>query len=346
MTLRVRPGTLEDAALVARIHRASWLAMAAEHVPDLSKAKSWDWERMWGAKIPAAPPPGQGLGIASVGGEPVGFVHMGEPKLRSAELAEAAFLSALYVLPEHLGAGVGAALLGYAEAMVRGDGVRDVYLWSLTDNGRAVTFYERAGYASDGRKDTNHRHGVPLPRRRYRKRLASAGSAGSCEGPVLVTADPGWARAARHLGRRLEELLGELAIGVVHVGSTAVPGLVAKPILDLDVVVPDDVDRSAVRRLLGGAGWESQGDKGIPGREAFRDLRGGRPAHHLYVCGESSPELARHRALRDRLRKDARLRDAYSAEKCRLAVRHRRDRAAYTEAKGRFILEALGVGAG
>jgi GrpB-like predicted nucleotidyltransferase (UPF0157 family)/GNAT superfamily N-acetyltransferase len=315
--------------------------MTAPLIPDQGKAKSWDWERKWAGRLPAAPPPGQGLAVASVDGEPVGFVHLGEPKVRSRELAEAAFLSALYVLPAHHGQGVGAALLGYAEAMARADGVEDIYLWCLTDNTRAVGFYEVAGYRYDGRRDTNHRHGVPLPRRRFRKSLEPGRGAGTSEGPVLVTPDPTWARRARQLARDVEEAIGEACRGVVHVGSTAVPGLVAKPIYDLDAVVPDDADRDLVRRRLARAGWESQGEKGVAGRESFRDVGRGRPPHHLYVCEASSPELARHRALRERLRADPGLRDAYAAEKCRLAIRHRRDRGAYTEAKGAFIEEVL-----
>lgn len=87
----------------------------------------------------------------------------------------------------------------------------------------------------------------------------------------------------------------------------------------------------------------------MPGREAFKRARATVPetgtgrvwlAHHLYVCPQSSPELARHLALRDALRADDTLRDAYAALKYELAQRYRDDRAAYTDAKTGFI-EAL-----
>jgi len=95
---------------------------------------------------------------------------------------------------------------------------------------------------------------------------------------------------------------GSLALAIEHVGSTSVPGLFAKPIIDIDVVAKA-CDVEAAIQALAGIGYNHEGNLGIPGREAFgysgKDhLR----QHHLYLCPEDSPELKRHLAFRDYLR--------------------------------------------
>ena len=93
-----------------------------------------------------------------------------------------------------------------------------------------------------------------------------------------------------------------LALAIEHVGSTSVPGLSAKPIIDIDVVVRAG-DVQAAIQALAGIGYNHEGNLGIPGREAFgysgkKHLQ----EHHLYLCPEDSPELKRHLAFRDYLR--------------------------------------------
>jgi GrpB-like predicted nucleotidyltransferase (UPF0157 family) len=121
-----------------------------------------------------------------------------------------------------------------------------------------------------------------------------------------------------------------------HVGSTAVAGLAAKPIIDLDVVVASRDDLPEVIRRLGDLGYMHQGDLGIPGREAFR---GGpsEPCHHLYAVFEGAAELTRHLRFRDVLRSDRVLRDRYAELKRSLVGVHRNNRAAYSQAKHAFI---------
>ena len=93
-----------------------------------------------------------------------------------------------------------------------------------------------------------------------------------------------------------------LALAIEHVGSTSVPGLSAKPIIDIDVVVRAG-DVQAAIQALAGIGYNHEGNLGIPGREAVGSsgkvqLR----EHHLYLCPEDSPELKCHLAFRDYLR--------------------------------------------
>jgi GrpB-like predicted nucleotidyltransferase (UPF0157 family) len=155
--------------------------------------------------------------------------------------------------------------------------------------------------------------------------------------PVIVTDyDPAWPDIFASLQRMLVCALGDTALAVEHVGSTAVPGLAAKPVIDVDVVVRREDIATAIEKLTR-AGYKHTGDQGVPDREAFRQ-KGDLPAHHLYVCPADSAELARHLAFRDALRRDAELRDAYGRLKQRLALLYRDDRVAYTEAKSEFIL--------
>jgi GrpB-like predicted nucleotidyltransferase (UPF0157 family) len=157
---------------------------------------------------------------------------------------------------------------------------------------------------------------------------------------VVVDYDPAWPAMFRRVRERVAAALGPLALAVEHVGSTAVPGLAAKPIVDLDVVIADRGDLPEVVRRLRPLGYHHQGDLGVPGREAFTTPAGW-PAHHLYVCAAGSRPLLRHLAFRDALRADAATAVAYADLKRALAVRLGHDRAAYTEAKSDFIERVL-----
>ena len=85
----------------------------------------------------------------------------------------------------------------------------------------------------------------------------------------VVDHDPQWARLFRELSHRATAVLGELALRVEHVGSTSVPGLAAKPVVDLDVVIPSRDDLAEAIRRLHTLGYEHLGDLGIVSREAF-----------------------------------------------------------------------------
>ncbi len=157
---------------------------------------------------------------------------------------------------------------------------------------------------------------------------------------VVVPYDPAWPAAFARLRDRLAPALGELAVGIEHVGSTAVPGLDAKPIIDVDVVIRHTDDFGAVVERLATLGYEHLGDLGIAGREAFRATPD-QPRHHLYVCAAGAPALQAHLALRDALRADPQLATAYAALKRELAERYRDDRDSYAESKSAFIASVL-----
>ena len=157
---------------------------------------------------------------------------------------------------------------------------------------------------------------------------------------VLADWDPGWSQTFAAIRERVAAALGELAVGIEHVGSTAVEGLIAKPIVDVDVVVRSEGDVAEAIRRLTTIGYAHLGDLGIVGRDAFR-APAGAPAHHLYVCPTSSAELRAHLIFRDALRRKAELVAAYAALKRELAESYRDDRDSYAEGKSRFISGVL-----
>ena len=154
--------------------------------------------------------------------------------------------------------------------------------------------------------------------------------------PVFMVAyDPEWPRRFGELRERIGAALGPLALAIEHVGSTSVPNLCAKPIIDLDVVVrAEDVPEAiaAVEAL----GYRHEGNLGVNGREAFRWVAEF-PEHHLYVCPQGSPALERHLLMRDYLRKHAEAAREYAEVKRRLARKYSDNRAKYQLAKSEFV---------
>ena len=172
------------------------------------------------------------------------------------------------------------------------------------------------------------------------------------ETPVvaIVEYDPQWPVDFAAVRHALATRLGSLAVAIEHVGSTAVPGLASKPILDLDVVIASPARLPEVIEVLARLGYFHQGDLGIVGREAFgrhgpdvpRDGTGRTwPAHHLYVCAVDSAELTRHRTFRDYLRQHPEAVSAYAQLKRQLAQRFPRHREAYAQHKTEFVAATL-----
>jgi GrpB-like predicted nucleotidyltransferase (UPF0157 family) len=155
---------------------------------------------------------------------------------------------------------------------------------------------------------------------------------------VIVDYNPAWPLEFERLRDRAAAAVGDIAIAIEDVGSTAVPGLAAKPVIDLVIVVePEDVQRAIDR--LNAMGYVHQGNLGVEGREAF-GVPEGEPRHHLYISPTDSEELRAQLAFRDRLRVDPALANQYEALKRALARRFRDDRVGYTDAKTVFVTTA------
>ena len=163
------------------------------------------------------------------------------------------------------------------------------------------------------------------------------------EHPVVICEyDANWPHDFARIAGRLITSLQGLVQQIEHIGSTAVPGLAAKPIVDIDVVLATTADLPEAIRRLADLGYIHEGDLGIAGREAFR-WPPGEARHHLYALAQGAAELRRHLAFRDALRADPALRDRYAALKRSLAAKTPHDRASYTEAKSTFIRSTIGL---
>ena len=129
----------------------------------------------------------------------------------------------------------------------------------------------------------------------------------------IVDPDPDWPRQAEAVIARIRDAIGDVVLGLEHVGSTSVAGLPAKPILDLDLLVTDPDDEAAYVPALEAAGFR------LVVREPWwyrhRLLRGTEPAVNLHVFGPGSPESARQRLFRDWLREHPDDRDRYATAK-------------------------------
>ena len=156
---------------------------------------------------------------------------------------------------------------------------------------------------------------------------------------IVLDYDPEWPRVFEELRVRVWDAVSEIAMSIEHVGSTSVPGLAAKPVVDMDVVVPDAEVVPAVARL-NTLGYEHRGDLGIAGREAFARPPDS-PPHHLYLCPAGSPALANHLAIRDYMRANTFAARAYGDLKKRLAREHPTDIDAYIEGKTDFLVGVL-----
>jgi GrpB-like predicted nucleotidyltransferase (UPF0157 family) len=162
--------------------------------------------------------------------------------------------------------------------------------------------------------------------------------------PIVISEyDPRWPELFCELRDGLPAGLRMRARSIEHVGSTAVPGLAAKPIIDIDVVVADEADVAEAIAMLAAAGYPHKGDAGVPGRAAF-DQPQHLPEHHLYVCVEGAGPLVAHLRLRDHLRANPDTAGEYAALKRELAAAYGDDREGYTEAKAAFIEAVLAGG--
>ena len=146
-----------------------------------------------------------------------------------------------------------------------------------------------------------------------------------------------WKTQFLSIQRLLQNTLKNTIIGIEHVGSTAVPNLAAKAIIDIDIVYEKEAIFSQICERLASLGYYHNGDQGVPKREAFK-RKGGQSkhpvldtiSHHLYACPLDSPELKRHLAFRDFLREHEWARLEYAAIKREIAEQTHQDKAAYS----------------
>lgn len=159
---------------------------------------------------------------------------------------------------------------------------------------------------------------------------------------IVSDYDPAWPAWFEAIRQRIWPAVEAVAVRIDHVGSTAVPTLAAKPIIDVDVVVASERDIQPAIACLAGAGYRWQGDLGVIGREAFERVREDElPRHNLYLVVENNRAHMDHWLLRDLLRDDAEARERYAAQKRHNAARAGNDMNRYTAAKAALVAELL-----
>lgn len=155
----------------------------------------------------------------------------------------------------------------------------------------------------------------------------------------LLPHDPHWVVQARAYIESLAAALSPTLLTVHHIGSTAIPGIRAKPVIDLIPVVIDlaalDHSRPAVEQL----GYEWWGEYGLPGRRycTLADRATGKRIAQLHCYADGSPEITRHLAFRDYLLQHPEIASAYDCEKARCQALHPNDSHAYSDCKGEWI---------
>jgi len=160
----------------------------------------------------------------------------------------------------------------------------------------------------------------------------------------VVPPDGTWRQSGEHERRLLDSVLAPwLVAPVEHVGSTAVPGLAAKPILDLQAAVNDLDCAGDVAAALAPAGWHQVPPEldGRPWRRLLVKAEGDRRVAHLHLMWFAHARWREQLLFRDALRADVELARRYAAVKLALAKQHTYDREAYTAGKAAFIAAAL-----
>lgn len=152
----------------------------------------------------------------------------------------------------------------------------------------------------------------------------------------VVPYNPAWPEMFEAEAARIKQALGENCIEVYHIGSTSVPGLPAKPVIDMIPVVKDITKVDAANEAMKALGYEPQGEFGIPFRRYFQK-GGDSRTHHVHIFEQGSPEIERHLKFRDWMRSHPEDACAYAELKQQLAQQFPHDFLGYCQGKDGFI---------
>ena len=157
----------------------------------------------------------------------------------------------------------------------------------------------------------------------------------------LVNWTPDWRSSFEVERDLLKTILSSLCIEVHHIGSTAVKGIKAKPIVDILVVVSSHkaLDRKTTRLIE--LGYEVKGENGIKDRRYFQKNVDGKRAFHIHAFEEEDSNIASHLKFRDTLQKFPEIAGKYEQLKMELAEKYKFDKPAYTEGKSSFIQQII-----
>jgi len=155
----------------------------------------------------------------------------------------------------------------------------------------------------------------------------------------VVQHSRGWAAEFKAEADRLAAALGDEVVAAHHVGSTAIPGMSAKPIIDILLEVRDVERLDGFHSEMAGLGYEARGEFGIPRRRFFVRSTGHRRTHHVHAFATGSPGLERHLAFRDYMISHPKEAEAYGRLKESLAKEFPTDIEGYMNGKDAFIKE-------
>ena len=153
---------------------------------------------------------------------------------------------------------------------------------------------------------------------------------------IVEDYNPNWISEFQKIKSELLKILNHKIIDIHHIGSTSVPQLFSKPIIDIDIEINNNFNE--VKSLLESIGYIHEGNLGIDGREAFKYTNKAHlMKHHLYVLNKDSKELKRHLTFRDYLKNHIDDVKKYGALKKELAEKYPYDIDAYIKGKSHFI---------
>ena len=159
---------------------------------------------------------------------------------------------------------------------------------------------------------------------------------------VIANYDASWPTIFEQEKALLKASLGDAAISIDHIGSTAVPGLSAKPVIDIQIGVKEVQPDTEYAEKLAVLGYQSKPDA-FDNQHLFfyKTSKDGRRTHHVHIVEEGTNEQMRHIVFRDYLRSNPRGATEYEALKRAMAEKFTNDRSAYVDAKTAFITLAL-----
>ncbi|WP_337014073.1 GrpB family protein [Pantoea sp. AS142] len=157
---------------------------------------------------------------------------------------------------------------------------------------------------------------------------------------IVVPYDNKWPEMFEAESLLIKILLGGVAKDIHHIGSTSVPGLSAKPVIDILLEVSDINELDGYNRAMINAGYVARGENGIPGRRYF--IKGGdKRSHQVHAFAVGDMQVLRHLVFRDYLRENTNIAEKYAELKHSAAILSRNDAYRYNVLKANFIVHHL-----
>ncbi|RBP96630.1 GrpB-like predicted nucleotidyltransferase (UPF0157 family) [Cytobacillus firmus] len=154
---------------------------------------------------------------------------------------------------------------------------------------------------------------------------------------VAVTLyNPDWPSLFKSEAALLKKIFKREILDIHHIGSTSIPGLAAKPVIDIMPIVSDIEMVDRFNEQMISLGYEPRGENGLPGRRYFQK-GGNQRTHHVHIYGKGSPDITRYLAFRDYLRLNVNEAKQYGALKMELAKQYPLDIEAYIKGKEALV---------